>query len=199
MPGINEFRESLNSPWGEITLSVFSAGSQGRRQDGTGWSPVLCAAAELCLITHPLWTPSLSPCSTSHLMFPGVASQIDHLHSHSCLSSASGGPQMKTARVAGICHLTIWSQWHGRPSSPCPWFPSLRTGTVKLHGGRTGQNLHGRVPGRLSSLAPRGLPGPEHMCADNCRGGIWLRILINGELRRGAPLGREVRGNPLGC
>lgn len=108
-------------------------------------------------------------------------------------------------------HSKVWDlPPHRKPVAeeaplPCLWFLSLVRWTVKLRGGRTGQNSQGRsFPSLLPSLAPGGLPGLEHMCENNCRWsaceeGFVSRILINGELWRWAPLGWAGSSNPLGC
>lgn len=96
-----------------------------------------------------------------------VTSRINHLHSDSGLRCASRVPRSRqqdlesaTPPEAGV---------RGSPC-PCPWFLSLVKWTVKLHGGRTGQNSQGlSFPSLLPSLAPGGLPGPEHVCENNCR------------------------------
>lgn len=116
---------------------------------------------------------------------PSVSWGHPHLHSFSSQVCFWGSPA-KTARVAGLSPLLIWSQWRRKPTSPCPWFPSLTAWTMKLGWGWTGRSLHGlSFPGQLPSLAPRGLRGPEHVRVNNCRWsaceegfGAW--ILING-------------------
>lgn len=186
------------APWGGITLSFSCTVSQG------------CPAGR-------------SPGAHRTLLYQcsGVISHFNLSHFSAPLPMLPGSPPESTTCTPILASdvllgfpdqdSKIWNlPPHLKPVSeeapvPCPWFLSLVKWTVKLHGGRIGQNLQGlSFPSLLPSLAPGGLPGPEHVCENNCRWwaceeGFVSWILINGELSRWAPLGWEGSSNPLGC
>lgn len=102
------------------------------------------------------------------VMLPGVTSQIDHLHSNSCLSPAfegGGCPQMKTTRVAGICPLyhlepVVWEAQLSLPLVPEPqdvdWEASLRLNWP---------DLARPCPGPAAFISTSGSPGARtHVC-----------------------------------